>query len=113
MPALSEASTAPDTACHEKAFAVNSFSCRSDSFFIFRRDDAPSSWTPPASYIVYTPPEPDRGACYGASLAADDLLEEFRAALIGGDDLAARMAFHTLRGLAEVVIEKLRGERLQ
>jgi hypothetical protein len=65
------------------------------------------------TFIYFAPPEPDRGACYGASLAADDLLEEFRAALIGGDDLAARMAFHTLRGLAEVVIEKLRGERLQ
>jgi hypothetical protein len=70
-------------------------------------------WTPPASYIRYTPPEPDRGCCYGASYAADDLLEHVREALRGGDDLAARCALHTLRGLAEVVLAKLSGELLQ
>lgn len=86
---------------------VNSETCFASYILIHGE---PWVWFAPfPSYVVYTPPEPDRGACYAASLAGDDFLEDFRAALRTGDDLAARCALHALRGLAEVVVAKLRG----
>jgi hypothetical protein len=93
------------TSSHENTIAVNT----KKSFFLFRDDEAPWVWfAPSTSYVILPPaPEPDRATCYSASLAADDLLEDLRAALIDGDDLSARMALHTLRGLAEVVLAQL------
>jgi hypothetical protein len=90
------------------------FSCRHDGFIRFSGDDTWPRFVPPsASYVLYEPPPPDRATCYSASLIADDLLEAVRVALRDGDDLSARCALHTLRGLAEVVLAKLRGGTLQ
>jgi hypothetical protein len=75
------------------------------------RDPPEWPWLGPShSFIILPPPpEPDRATCYAASLAADDLLEEVRAALRDGDDLSARMALHVLAGLVKVVTGQLGG----
>jgi hypothetical protein len=116
MPARQRAVTARKVS-HGNAETVNFFPCRTDGFFSFIKrvgePDEPLFWAFPdvsLSYVILPPPpEPDRAACYAASLAADDLLEDFRAALRDRDDLAARMALHTLVGLAKVVTGQLGG----
>ena len=76
--------------------------------FIMTRNPPEWPWfSTPTSFISFEPPPPDRGSVYSASLVADDLLEDLRDALIAGDDLAARMAIHVLRAIAEVTLAKL------
>jgi hypothetical protein len=100
-------STATDTSEARRTSFI-SFPGEPDEAWIWAFPDVSQSYIrlPP-------PPEPDRGACYAASLAADDLLEDFRAALRDGDDLSARMALHTLVGLAKVVTGQLSGSPSQ
>jgi hypothetical protein len=87
------------------------FSCRADSFFLFRVDDEPWIWTP--SYIVLPPPpEPDRGAVYSASLISDDYSEVVRQALRDRDDVAARHYIRVARAILDVALAKLTGELL-
>ena len=67
---------------HETQDHVNTETCFSfvPSYIRFPGDDAPP-WirTPLATFILIPPPpEPDRATCYGASLVADDLLEDLR-----------------------------------
>jgi hypothetical protein len=101
----------PSTTPSTEALQSTAFS----SSFIHFPGEPPEAWIwafpdVSLSYVIPPPPpEPDRGACYAASLAADDLLEDFRAALRDGDDLSARMALHTLVGLAKVVTGQLSG----
>ena len=87
------------------------------SAYIILPDTAPHSLWPSFSdtpYIILPPPpEPDRATCYAASLAADDLLEDVRAALRDRDDLSARMAVHVLAGLIKVVTGPLGGTSSQ
>ena len=98
------------TSIAQKRKRVNSpiaFTCSS----YIKNTNAPEPpwiWAP-HDFIIFTPPEPDRGSCYAASLAAEDYLVALREALTEGDDLSARMAIHVIRALTEVTLAKLSG----
>jgi hypothetical protein len=120
MPARQRAVTARKVS-HGNAETVNFFPCRRDGFFSFIKrvgePDEPLFWAFPdvsLSYVILPPPpEPDRAGAYAALNRADDYLEAAKAALRDGDDLAARMALHTLVGLAKVVTGQLSGSPSQ
>jgi hypothetical protein len=111
MPARQRACTAPEE-LPETRFRVNRQTHFGGSFFLLNGEPIePWTWAFPDVSLSYVtlppPPEPDRVACYAASLAADDLLEDVRASLRDGDDLSARMALHALAASSRWLLASL------
>jgi hypothetical protein len=79
------------------------------------------SFFPPSSFVVFAPPRRkprrkrpraallpvDRARAYASTLAADDYLEQARAALRDRDDAGARDALAVIAAIVQVVIGRI------